>query len=118
MYFKRFLNNLFLTTFLAFLCVYSNTQTPSTAADSSGIEQPEFVGGQAELLRYFTEHYPKAARLEGIEGKVFVNFVVEIDGRISEIKVVEANYFRTAYLQRSQNVSRFLKTSTHKFMQR
>ncbi|HWA33053.1 MAG TPA: TonB family protein [Cyclobacteriaceae bacterium] len=33
-------------------------------------------------------HYPEAARRKNIEGKVFVEFVVEIDGRLSHIKVI------------------------------
>ena len=33
--------------------------------------------------------YPEAARSLGIEGKIYVNFVVESDGRISAVKVVK-----------------------------
>lgn len=34
--------------------------------------------------------YPEKAKIENIEGKVIVSFVVQIDGSIGEIKVVES----------------------------
>jgi len=32
-------------------------------------------------------HYPEEAKEKGIEGRVFVNFVVEKDGSVNEVKV-------------------------------
>jgi TonB family protein len=45
---------------------------------------PEFPGGEEMLLEFMNEklRYPKAARKKGIEGTVFVSFVVEPDGSI------------------------------------
>ena len=51
--------------------------------------QPEFVGGQRELIKYVSSNikYPLAARQNNIQGKVYVNFVVEKDGSVNEVKV-------------------------------
>ncbi len=51
---------------------------------------PQFPGGEEALYKYLGENvkYPQAAKDKGIQGKVFVSFVVEIDGSISEIKVL------------------------------
>jgi protein TonB len=51
---------------------------------------PEFVGGQEALLEYLAEEiiYPPIAKEAGIQGRVYVQFVVEKDGSISEVKLV------------------------------
>ncbi|HEY8511189.1 MAG TPA: energy transducer TonB [Cyclobacteriaceae bacterium] len=45
---------------------------------------PEFPGGEEKLLEFMNEklRYPKAAMKKGIEGTVYVSFVVESDGSI------------------------------------
>ncbi|WP_421942273.1 TonB family protein [Pedobacter sp.] len=52
-------------------------------------KQPEFPGGIKKLYEYFGENirYPKKAREENIQGKVFVSFVVEKDGKLSDIMI-------------------------------
>lgn len=69
-------------------------QTPS--ADNQTIyrvvdEQPEPKGGIPELMRYMGENirYPEEARKKGIEGKVFVQFVVNQDGSIGNVQVLK-----------------------------
>lgn len=51
---------------------------------------PEFPGGPAKMMEYIGKNikYPMMAREAGIEGRVFVNFVVEPDGSISHVKVL------------------------------
>ena len=53
-------------------------------------EMPSFPGGEAELLKYVATHikYPQIARETGIQGRVFVGFVVEPDGSISNVKLL------------------------------
>ena len=53
-------------------------------------EQPEFPGGTGKLLEYVQKNlkYPMAARESDIQGRVFVGFVVEKDGSISNVKVL------------------------------
>ena len=51
----------------------------------------EFECFNNTLASYLAEEYkyPEAARSLGVEGKIYVNFVVESDGSISNVKVVK-----------------------------
>ncbi|MCR5424257.1 MAG: TonB family protein [Bacteroidales bacterium] len=51
---------------------------------------PEFPGGMESLYKYLAENlkYPDLARNGNIEGQVFVRFVVEKDGSISNVRVM------------------------------
>lgn len=51
---------------------------------------PEFPGGMDALREFIQKNlqYPQLARENGIEGKVYVTFVVEPDGSITNIKVL------------------------------
>ena len=53
-------------------------------------QKPLFPGGEAALFKYLGENikYPSLARESGTEGKVFIQFVVNKDGSISDAKVV------------------------------
>lgn len=51
---------------------------------------PQFPGGENGLMKYLSENisYPKAARESGIQGRVFVSFVVEKDGKVTNIIIL------------------------------
>ncbi|HSG67464.1 MAG TPA: energy transducer TonB [Bacteroidales bacterium] len=51
---------------------------------------PEFLGGMQELYTYLGNNikYPVMAKESGIQGKVYVTFVVERDGSITDVKVL------------------------------
>ena len=51
---------------------------------------PEFPGGPEKLQEYVTTniHYPSDAVEKGVEGKVFVGFVVEEDGSIGDVELL------------------------------
>ena len=53
------------------------------------VEMPKFPGGNIGLQRYLesTIKYPNEALKNGIQGKVFVSFIVIEDGTLSDIKV-------------------------------
>ena len=53
-------------------------------------EMPEFPGGELALRKFIAQtiKYPEIARKNGIQGKVYVNFVVEKDGSVGRAKVV------------------------------
>ncbi len=53
-------------------------------------QMPSFPGGQAALMKYLAEHikYPELAKESGIQGRVFINFVVEPNGKIDHVKVL------------------------------
>ncbi|HPE86232.1 MAG: energy transducer TonB [Bacteroidia bacterium] len=52
--------------------------------------QPEFPGGEAARLKYLSENieYPQMAKESGIQGIVYVTFVVEPNGSISNVAIL------------------------------
>jgi len=57
----------------------------------TAVEQaPKFPGGDAEMYKWLSNHirYPEQAAQNNIQGRVTVQFVVEKDGSIGEVKVV------------------------------
>lgn len=54
-------------------------------------QQPEFPGGMGAFYQYVQKKlkYPSQARRMGIEGKVFVQFVVDKQGNITEVVAVK-----------------------------
>ncbi len=55
----------------------------------SSAYMPKFLGGEYAMMRFINNNirYPKTAADSHIEGKVIVQFVVEKDGSIGEVKV-------------------------------
>lgn len=53
-------------------------------------QQPEFEGGYAAMMAFIKKNmrYPASARRMGIDGTVYVSFVVSKDGTISEVKTI------------------------------
>jgi protein TonB len=51
---------------------------------------PDFPGGMGKLMAYLGNNikYPPFAKETNIQGRVFINFVVEPDGSISNVKVL------------------------------
>lgn len=51
---------------------------------------PEFPGGETALHQYLAENikYPQMAKESGIQGRVFVTFVVERNGKVTDVKVL------------------------------
>lgn len=50
---------------------------------------PKFPGGDAALMKFLGDNtkYPIIAQENGIQGRVFINFVVNTDGSITNVKV-------------------------------
>ena len=53
--------------------------------------KPEFYGGQIAFMKFLQKniHYPSQARRMGIEGRVYVQFVVGKDGSVSQVEVLK-----------------------------
>lgn len=53
-------------------------------------EMPEFPGGVEAMMKYMAENvkYPEKAKDEEISGRVFISFVIEKDGSVSNVKVL------------------------------
>lgn len=51
---------------------------------------PEYPGGEPALYSYLAENikYPQMAKESGIQGRVFVTFVVERDGSVTDVRVL------------------------------
>lgn len=63
--------------------------------NTAGIEvKPEFPGGMEKFYSYVGKNY-RAPEEEGLKGKVYVTFVVEKDGSLTDIKVLRDIGFGT-----------------------
>ncbi len=53
---------------------------------------PEFQGGPDALYSYLAANmaYPTVAKEAGIQGTVYISFIVEVDGRITHLEVVRS----------------------------
>lgn len=53
-------------------------------------EQPEFPGGDAARIQYFASEtkYPQLAKENSVQGIVYVSFVVEPDGSVSNVTIL------------------------------
>ncbi len=51
---------------------------------------PRFPGGMGELMKFLAKNikYPESAKSRGIQGRVFLNFVIEADGSVSNVRVL------------------------------
>lgn len=71
--------------------------TPSTKTEkdevfTSAAHMPSFPGGDGALMKYIWSHlrYPESAAANNVNGKVIVQFVVEKDGSVGEVKVARS----------------------------
>lgn len=55
-------------------------------------EMPSFPGGEAALMKFLGNNikYPAIAKDAGIQGTVFVTFVVDEDGNVKDVKVLRS----------------------------
>ena len=67
----------------------------NTIYNSAGIEvKPEFPGGMAKFYGFIKNNY-QAPEEPGLKGKVFVSFVVEKDGSLTDVKILKDIGFGT-----------------------
>ena len=71
------------------------TEPPVEVADNGPIvfaeKMPEPIGGFKAFYDYVSKNlmYPRRAKSMGVEGKVFVQFIVDKDGQIIDVKVIK-----------------------------
>ena len=55
-------------------------------------QKPEFPGGESALYKFIAEHtkYPEPAKENGITGTVWVQFIIDKDGKVTNVKVVRS----------------------------
>jgi len=53
-------------------------------------DKPEFPGGEAGLYKWIAQNtnYPEIAKDNGIAGRVFISFVIDKDGKVTEVKLL------------------------------
>ncbi|MBV8390031.1 MAG: energy transducer TonB [Mucilaginibacter sp.] len=68
-----------------------NTDNKETLYTSVDVE-PHFQGGITNFYNYLQQNigYPKRALIQRVQGKVFVGFVVEKDGSLTNIKILRS----------------------------
>jgi TonB family protein len=78
------------------LNVSVSAQTPEVISNDRPIftiveQMPVFVGGESAMLAYIQKrlNFPKTAVEANVSGRVFVSFVVEVDGKITSVKVLK-----------------------------
>ena len=93
-------NFLFLTVLMAAMATTLHAQIADEHEDEYQLinntimidveKQPEFRGGMEGLMNYLSTNivYPEKAKEEHITGTVYVRFVVEKDGSVSNVKVL------------------------------
>lgn len=54
-------------------------------------EMPSFPGGEDALMSFINANiqYPEIAKRAGVEGKIFVKFVVGKEGRVSDVNIIK-----------------------------
>jgi protein TonB len=52
---------------------------------------PVFPGGDEALLKFIADstHYPKEAKVMGVQGKVITRFMVKADGTVSDVTILK-----------------------------
>jgi len=90
------MRELILLSVISFLSLFSSGQTdPPPTPPGQEIVMPdefaEFPGGASALKTYLTNMIilPTAVTEKGVEGKVYMRFVVSEEGSISEVKIAK-----------------------------
>ena len=55
-------------------------------------QMPEYVGGQVAMSKFLSENliYPAQAKKDSIEGRVYVEFVVDSIGKLRDINIIKS----------------------------
>ena len=69
-----------------------SVQETSAYMPESVDEQPCFPGGEGAMIQFINKErrYPRSAYENAIEGRVLCSFIVEPDGRITNVEVVRS----------------------------
>jgi periplasmic protein TonB len=89
---------LFILTFL--FPLFTKAQTDSVVKDSTPFEcvfpeiweePPFYPGGEAVMMKFIRDNlvYPDSAYKNGLEGKVMVEFIVEPDSSVTNVKAIK-----------------------------
>jgi periplasmic protein TonB len=70
---------------------YAQVSQDRTEIVLSERDKPKYPGGDAELRKYLSLNlrYPTRALEEGIEGEVLIGFVIDVEGTVTDIKILK-----------------------------
>ncbi|MEO8254603.1 MAG: energy transducer TonB [Flavobacterium sp.] len=71
--------------------IKTKQQDPNTIYNTAQLtEKPEFVGGMENFYKFVGENYTKPKTPEEVKlaGKVYVTFIIEADGNLSNFKIL------------------------------
>ena len=92
---------LLIIAFLLFACMVKAQKNDTVKSISSDTlifykveHEPEFPGGMKKFYKYVAKnlHYPANMGTIDVQGKVFIQFIVEKDGSVSHVKVTKSLY--------------------------
>ncbi len=83
------LKMLFYGIFYLFLSSSAYSQTDTSKVFTIVEKTPEYPGGLAALYKYLGKNikYPQPLRDNGMEGNIYIKFIVEKDGSLSNIEI-------------------------------
>lgn len=88
---KSFITRFLFLIFL-FVTPYAKAQnSPNRVNTSVSVEvMPEFPGGIQKFYQYIGQNYryPAAATKAGVSGRIYIQFVIEKDGSVTDVKVL------------------------------
>ncbi len=89
---NEFDENFVIEEYVPIEIVEEETELPPPVAFAE--KMPEYPGGQAEMYKFLQDNiqYPESARTNQIQGVVLVEFVVERDGKVSNVEVKASLY--------------------------
>lgn len=92
---KTILSSILVIILLSSGVLSAQSDTVKQASDTKEVFnlveiQPEFPGGEKALIEYLGTNivYPRDARESNIQGTVYIVFVLEIDGSVSNVKCI------------------------------
>lgn len=84
-----------MVTSILFAGTHLKTDTTKRTSDSqifTAIDiEPQYPGGVPEFYKFIVNNlkYPEVAALTGLNGKVFISFIIEKDGTVSNVKPIK-----------------------------
>jgi|SRR5688572_19776285 len=84
------MKKIFILGFITFICVHGYTQSPDEIYTVTET-MPEYPGGEEAMYSFIQKNvkYPSMAKETGIQGKVYVQFVIRKDGSVTNIEVIK-----------------------------
>ena len=92
---KRLFLNLSSLAFVLMVCLFTLNVNAQEVKENELVyiyveNPPSFPGGEKALSKYLAENiiYPKDAKEKGIEGKVYLQFIINEEGSVTDVKII------------------------------